>query len=130
MAAALLQQQCAQECAARTGGQPQKKMFDRRVRVYSAARESSNRGLTTRHPTPSPRRRRTASTKHNLTRRSPQKPVVPQLHDHGHLAVELDALEGDSSPMSFQRVIPPTSGSFLESVGDRRPVVLVLELFR
>ena len=65
---------------------------------------------------------------HNLTR-SPQKPVVPQLHDHGHLAVELDALEGHSSPMSFQRVIPPTSGSFLESVGDRRPVVLVLELF-
>ena len=65
---------------------------------------------------------------HNLTR-SPQKPIIPQLHDHGHLAVELDALEGHARAMPLQSVVAPPGCGLFQSVGDRRAVVLVLQLF-
>ena len=89
-------------------GSPKKK-FDRRVRVSSAARKPRGCNAAT------VRRRRVDGRAATQPYSSPQKPVVAQLHDHGHLAVELDALEGDSSPMALQRVIPPTSGVFAAS---------------
>ena len=75
-------------------------------------------------------RRRTTQIIYNTTLlHSPQKPIIPQLHDHGHLAVELDALEGHARAMALQGVVAPPGRGLLQSVGDRRPVVLVLELF-
>ena len=83
----------------------------------------------TRRPTPSPRHASNDMNIYNTTLLSPQKPIVAQLHDHGHLAVELDALEGYSRAMPLQGVVAPPGRGLFQSVCDRRPVVLVFQLF-
>ena len=116
-----------QQCDSVRWAAPKKK-FDRHVRVYSAARERSKASRLV-----TPRRRRATHRRrtniYNTTLLSPQKPIVAQLHDHGHLAVELDALEGHARAMALQRVVAPPGRGLFQSVCDRRPVVLVFQLF-
>ena len=106
-------------------GLPTKKFeLDACVRVLERSEDS---------PRVTPRRRRATHRRlkriYNTTLPSPQKSIVAQLHDHGHLAVELDALEGHARAMPLQGVVAPPGRGFFKSVCDRRAIVLVFQLF-